>query len=187
MPALIIIGASTGGTRVLPDLLVRLPQLQACVLIIQHMPAFISANVARTLADTSKMPLRLAADGDELTAGQVLVLPGDQHGVLTQGNRVLRLTADPRVNFVRPSIDVTMLSVAPSPGQRLAGVILTGMGKDGAAGIRHLKGLGATTFAQNEDTCAVFRMPQKAIETGCVDHVMPPGAIAESLVAWARR
>lgn len=173
-PPLVIIGASTGGPRVLGEILELLPPLSACLVIVQHMPKFINASLARTLSRQARTEVRLAQDGEMIQAGQVLLAPSEQHCTFA-GNRMLRLAPGPQVNFVCPSIDVTMQSLTAPPGsQRLIGVLLTGMGRDGAAGLAHLKNLGALTIAQNQATCAVYGMPAEAVKLGCVDHVLSP-------------
>jgi len=177
--SLVIIGASTGGPRILADLVGLLPKLRACLLIVQHFPKFINASFVRTLSRCTPMEVRLAEDGDALQDGQILVAPSEVHCQLVH-NRFVRLVSGPPVNFVRPSIDVTMQSVSRSR-PKLIGVLLTGMGKDGAAGMAHLKRLGALTIAQNEATCAVYGMPAEAVRLGCVDHQLPPDRIAELL------
>ena len=175
---LVIIGASTGGTRVLPYLFERIPRLAAKILIVQHIPAFISSMFATTLRAHSHMPVKLVEENDTLEPGVIFLTPGDRHCTLSR-NHYLHLSEGPKVNYVRPSVDVTLFSVqAPEKGGQLAGVILTGMEDDGAASLKYLKGLGATTIAQDQASCAVFGMPQCAIETGCVDYVLPPKEIA---------
>lgn len=186
MQRLILIGASTGGTRVLPGILARLAAPRACVVIVQHMPEFIGQSLVRTLAGSAHLPVQLAAHGDRLQVGRIYLIPGGRHGLLSHNSQIT-LSDGPRVNFVRPSVDVLMTSVVlPSRDQMLAGVILTGMGRDGAAGIRHLKELGALTLAQSAETCAVYGMPREAIATGCVDRTLAPDDIAAALVDFAR-
>lgn len=180
-PSLIVIGASTGGVRALHELFQSLPPLNACLVVVQHMPAFIMGSFVTSLSEKTPLDVKLAADGDELKSQRVFVIPGDRHGVI-EGNGRLRITETEKVNFVRPSIDVTLLSLGSGKnGQRLAGVILTGMGRDGAKGLAHIKTLGAKTYAQKPSTCAVAGMPQSAIDLGCVDHILPPASIAASL------
>ncbi len=179
--ALVVIGASTGGTRVLPQLLSRLEVLRAAVLIVQHMPEFITPSFARTLQQHSAMPVRIVEQGDVLAAGRVYLCPGGLHCEVV-GNDSLNLSDGPKVNHVRPSVDVTMLSVRRTPViPGLCAVILTGMGRDGAAGLAHIKDLGGLTLAQDQASCAVFGMPKMAIETGRVDHVLDSDGMARLL------
>jgi two-component system chemotaxis response regulator CheB len=133
------------------------------------------------------MEVRLAQDGDWLREGLVLVAPSEAHCTLQRNQRV-RLAPGPKVNFVCPSVDVMMQSVkAPPAGQRLIGVLLTGMGKDGAAGLAHLKRLGALTIAQDEASSAVYGMPAEAVKLGCVDHELAPEGILRLLTLKAAR
>lgn len=176
--AVVVIGASTGGTRVLGRMLELLPPLPACLVIVQHMPKFINASLASALSQQAGREVRLAEDGDPVTDGRILLAPSETHCTF-RGNRRLCLTPGPQVNFVCPSIDVTMQSLtAPSAGQKFIGVLLTGIGKDGAVGMAHMKKLGALTVAQDQATCAVYGMPAEAVKLGCVDYVLPPEQIA---------
>ena len=182
-PSVVVIGASTGGTRVLPELLKLLPPLRACILIVQHMPKYINASVVRSWSQDASGVVKLAQQDEILEEGIVLVAPSEVHCVLT-GNRRINLEDGPRVNFVRPAIDVTMRSFAPlQPGQKLFGVLMTGMGKDGALGLAHIKGLGGCTIAQNEATCAIYGMPAAAVKLGVVNYELPPEAIARVLAS----
>jgi two-component system, chemotaxis family, protein-glutamate methylesterase/glutaminase len=185
LSGLIVIGASTGGPRVLCDLIGWLPPMRACILIVQHFPKFINPSFVRTLSRYTQAPVRLIQDGDELADGTVLVAPSEVHCRVV-GNRHLQLASGPKVNYVCPSIDVTMESVtAPAPGLKLIGALLTGMGQDGAAGLAHIKRLGGLTVAQNQATCAVYGMPARAVERGCVDFELPPEEIAALLAQEA--
>lgn len=177
--SLVIIGASTGGPRTLADLVGLLPTLRACIVIVQHFPKFINASFVRSLRRCTPMEVRLAEEGDTLRDGLILVAPSEVHCHLVH-NRFVHLAAGPSVNFVCPSIDVTMQSISRNR-PRLIGVLLTGMGKDGAAGLAHLKRLGALTIAQDQASCAVYGMPAEAVRLGCVDQQLPPDRIAELL------
>lgn len=182
---LIVIGASTGGTRTLAELVGRLPPLQACMVIVQHMPSFINESLAHTLGNHTTSRLRLARDGDVLEDGLILLAPSEVHCYI-EHNYSIRLAAGEKVNYVCPSIDVTMLSVAkPMSSMRLAGVLLTGMGKDGAAGLAHIRKVGGLTLAQNKATCAVYGMPAEAVKLGAVMHELPPDGIAQKLASFA--
>jgi two-component system, chemotaxis family, protein-glutamate methylesterase/glutaminase len=181
----IVVGASTGGPRVLTELLEMLPPLRACILIVQHMPKFINPSFVKTLSRAARTEVCLANEGDRLVDGRILVAPSEVHCTLVGNNRV-HLAPGPSVNFVCPSIDVTMQSLKPPPpGGRIFGVLLTGMGKDGAAGLAHIKQLGGTTLAQCEATCAVYGMPAEAVRRGCVDYQLPPDRIARFLAQKA--
>jgi two-component system, chemotaxis family, protein-glutamate methylesterase/glutaminase len=183
-PGLVIIGASTGGPGVVGGILGLLPPLPASVIVVQHMPRFINESFVRTLGKQASMPVRLIRDGDLLEAGTVYVAPSDVHCTLVL-DRTFHLAAGPRVNYVCPSIDVTMESVrTPASERALVGVLLTGMGRDGAAGMGHLKRLGALTLAQNERTSAVYGMPAEAVKLGCVDRSLSPEGIAREVASW---
>lgn len=179
-----LIGASTGGVRALGTLFDHLPVLNAAVVLVQHMPAFIQASFLRSLSAKTPMDVALARDGEVLQAGMVRLVPADIHCVLEQ-NRRLRLVDGPKVQWVKPAVDVTMKSaVACQPPDTLVGVLLTGMGKDGAEGMVHLKRMGAKTVVQDEASCAVFGMPKEAWMAGGADLMLPPERIAQRLVWW---
>lgn len=182
MPAcnLIMIGSSTGGLKVLEELFLRLPVLNAAVVIIQHITPQVDRSFVASLARVSKMPSSLAQEGTQLQGGRVYLAPGGAHLTLVR-NGVVRLHDGEKVNSVRPSVDVAMKSVAAPLGAKLAGVILTGMGADGAAGIAHIKQLGGITIAQDQKTSVIYGMPRAAVETGRVDFVLPTEGIADKL------
>lgn len=177
--SLVVIGSSTGGTRVLTEILRALPPLPAGLVIVQHMPKFINATLAQGLSRETTAPVRIIEAGDCVEDGRVFLAPSERHCTLAH-NRTFHLAPGPKVNYVCPAIDVTMQSLQrPPAGQALIGVILTGMGRDGAAGLAHMKALGALTLAQNEASCAIYGMPAEAVKLGCVDHVLPPQEIAQ--------
>lgn len=183
--SLVLIGASTGGNRVLTQLVTLLPRLPAATVIVQHMPKFINASFARTLSLNARVEVRLAEDGEVLQEGCIYLAPSERHCILVE-NRLLRLNSGAPVNFVCPSADVLMQSAQPPVhGQRLIGVLLTGMGKDGAAGLAHLKRLGGLTIAQDQASCTIYSMPAEAVRLGCVDHQLCPEKIAELLAMQA--
>jgi two-component system, chemotaxis family, protein-glutamate methylesterase/glutaminase len=182
-PTLVIIGASTGGTRAVAEILALLPPLRACLLIVQHMPRYINASVVRTWGHHARVQVKLAEDGAPLTQGLALVAPSQTHCTI-KGNSHVSLAPGPEVNYVCPAIDVTMSSLGPpANNQGLFGVLLTGMGKDGAAGLAHIKRLGGCTIAQNEASCAIYGMPAAAVRLGVVDYELPPAAIARLLAS----
>jgi two-component system chemotaxis response regulator CheB len=135
------------------------------------MPPYINDQVVSLIASATTMPVSLVSDGLSLKASQVYVAPSERHCVLKE-NQTFSLNQEPKVCFVRPSIDVTMMSLRRQHGLSLTGIIVTGMGRDGADGIRHLKNLGARTWAQAPNTATISAMPLRAIETGCVDEVL---------------
>lgn len=183
---IVAIGASTGGTRALAEILPRLPAtLPAPVVVVQHMPPGFTASLAERLNESSRLRISEAAQGDFLRPGEVKIAPGDRHLMVTTERRV-QLTQDPPQWGVRPSVDRMMTSVAEIYGPGTVGILLTGMGHDGARGMKAIKESGGMTIAQNQETCTVFGMPQAAIKAQCVDAVLPlyeiPGAIVSMLV-----
>ncbi|WP_049900483.1 chemotaxis-specific protein-glutamate methyltransferase CheB [Natrinema sp. J7-1] len=182
----IVLGASTGGPKIVERLFERLPaDLEAKVLVVQHMPPGFTERFAARLDANSAYDVSEAADRDWVRAGEVAVAPGNHHlEVARNVNGALRLRLDDgtRVHGVRPSIDVTMKSAADRVSDALCGIVLTGMGRDGAAGIEAIKAAGGRTIAQDEATSPVFGIPCQAIETGCVDTIAPANGIAEAIV-----
>lgn len=177
---LLLIGSSTGGLKVLEELFPRLPVLRVAVVIIQHITPHVDQSFVTSLARVSKMPVSLAQEGTNIQSGRVYLAPGGVHLTLIR-NSVVHLHDGEKVNSVRPSIDVAMKSVTTPAGIRIAGVILTGMGSDGAAGISYLKQLGGITIAQDQKTSVIFGMPRAAAETGRVDFVLPTERIADKI------
>jgi two-component system chemotaxis response regulator CheB len=185
----IVIGASTGGPRVIEAILAELPiELNARVLVVQHMPASFTDRLSRRLDGFSEYDVREAADGARVADGEVLVARGDYHMEIAYSGPEhckVRLTESERLHGVRPAIDVTMLSAAREVDEALVGVALTGMGRDGAQGISAIKGVGGTTIAQDESTAPVFGIPKQAIATGDVDRVLPGDEIVDGIVELA--
>jgi two-component system chemotaxis response regulator CheB len=170
----IAIGASTGGTEALRELLCALPPDSPGIVIVQHMPARFTQSFAQRLDGLASVRVREAQDGDRILPGHVLIAPGDFHMQVVRNGAsyaVRVFTADP-VNHHRPSVDILFDSCARYLGANAVGVILTGMGSDGAQGLRAMHGAGARTIAQNEATCVVFGMPKEAIALGAVDEVL---------------
>jgi two-component system chemotaxis response regulator CheB len=165
---LIIIGASTGGTEAIRAVLEPLPANAPAILITQHMPGGFTRSFAERLDRLCRITVKEAADGERILPGHAYIAPGDQHLKLARSgaNYVARLDSGPPVNRHRPSVDVLFHSAAQHAGKNSIGVILTGMGKDGAAGLLEMRQAGAPTIAQNEQTCVVFGMPREAIAMG---------------------
>lgn len=174
---LLIIGSSTGGPSALHRVLSNLEPLDAAIVIVQHLPEYITESLASSLSSSSKATIEVAQTGMSLDSGKAFLAPGGKH-LKIASDMNLSVCDGEEVNFVRPSVDVTMLSVQPWMFEQVVAVILTGMGRDGAAGIVHLKEMGATTIAQSEETCSVFGMPKMAIETKRIDFVLSPESIA---------
>lgn len=179
-PNLILIGSSTGGLKVLELLFPRLPILNAAVVIVQHITPLVDKSFASSLQRVSVMPVALAQEGDRLQAGKVYLAPGAVHLTLVN-NQTIHCAAGEKVNSVCPSIDVAMKTIKKGVTPKLAGVILTGMGRDGADGIAHLKECGAVTIAQDQKTSVIYGMPKAAAETGKIDFVLPTERIADKL------
>ena len=179
--AVLVIGASTGGPRALQTLVPALPpDLNIPMVIVQHMPPGFTASLARRLDQTSPFDVREAAEGDRLQPGQILVAPGGSHLQFDAGGKA-HLTSDPPVHGVRPAIDVTLSSLAPLYGPRLMAALLTGMGRDGARGLKLVSDLGGRTLAEDETTCVVYGMPKAAVELGAVDCLLPLHEIAPAI------
>jgi two-component system chemotaxis response regulator CheB len=180
----IAIGASTGGTEALKEILRAMPHDAPGIVIVQHMPAGFTAAFAEHLADICRMEVREAEDGDRIVRGRALVARGGRHlSVQRRGfDLVAKVDDDPPVARHRPSVDVLFHSVAEAVGARAVGVILTGMGADGAEGLLAMKRAGASTIAQDESTSVVFGMPKEAIDRGAVDVVLPLPRIAAGIL-----
>ncbi len=178
---LIVMGISTGGPKTLRRVFSSLPRLNAALVLVQHMPKFINESVCRTLNSQTEMDVHLVQDKMALAEGNVYLAPSELHTELSNNAR-LRLVSGPKVCYVCPSVDVTMKSVNPVSG-KLIGVIMTGMGRDGADGIRKLKSIGARTIAQDEQSSIIWGMPSAAIETGTIDEVLNPEQIREKLIS----
>lgn len=178
------IGASTGGTKAIEAVLTELPGTTPGTVIVQHMPEKFTTSFAQRLNTICEMEVREAANSDHVTPGVALIAPGNMHMLLTRigGNYVVKLKDGPRVHYQRPSVDVLFNSVAKSAGQNAVGVILTGMGADGAKGMLTMRKKGAFTMAQDESTCVVFGMPKEAIKLGGVDRVAPLPKIPRTII-----
>jgi two-component system chemotaxis response regulator CheB len=178
----VVIGASTGGTTVLTGILNALPaRVNATVIVVQHMPGLYTKEFARRLSETVACPISQARDGDLVEPGKVFLAPGGLH--LSVYGNTFRTSAGEPVNGHRPSVDVTMSSVARRFSPDVCGVLLTGIGSDGARGMQDIKECGGFTIAQDEETSVVFGMPRAAIATGRVDIVLSDSAICSELAA----
>ena len=182
---LVIIGVSTGGPLTLRELFHELPPVNAAIVVVLHITPEMDFRIAQGLDAAASMPAALARDGEFLRSGNIYLAPGGCHLKL-DGNHRIALCAGARVNYVQPSVDVTMLSLTRPASGELIGVILTGMGKDGAEGLRHMKRIGGTTLAQDQKSSVIYGMPKAALDTGAVDFVLPPKGIAAKLVQLLR-
>lgn len=178
---IIVIGVSTGGPKILGRLFTDMPKLNAGVILVQHMPKFINDSLRSTLSMNTDMTIKIAEDNDTIEAGNVYIAPSEIHLELEK-NSTIKLCEGEKVNSVRPSIDVAMKSIIKIPRKKIVGVLLTGMGKDGAEGISHIKTIGGTTIAEDEGSCVIYAMPKAAIATGDVDFVMKPEEVREKLI-----
>ena len=145
------------------------------------MPKFINDSLTYSLNQKTDMHVKLAEDGALLEDGVIYIAPSDHHLKLI-GNRRIRINGEDLVNYVCPSVDVTMKSIKVDPNLKVIGVILTGIGKDGAEGITHIKKIGGKTIAQSRSTCVVDNMPKHAIETGDIDFILSPEEIGDKIV-----
>ncbi|POZ64048.1 protein-glutamate methylesterase/protein-glutamine glutaminase [Chromobacterium alticapitis] len=180
---IIAIGTSTGGTQALEYLLPRLPATCPGVAVVQHMPERFTASFASRLNGLCRVEVREARSGDRLTPGMALIAPGGRHLLVKRSGAqyVAEVKDGPLVSRHRPSVDVLFRSVAVCAGGNALGVIMTGMGDDGARGMREMHDAGARTIAQDEESCVVFGMPAEAINHGGVDEVMSLERIAHTL------
>jgi len=182
---IIAIGSSTGGTEALKEVLPLFPPSTPGVLVVQHMPPHFTTKFAERLNELCQIRVKEAEDGDSVVPGTCLLAPGNFHMVLRRSGAryYVNVKSGPLVCHQRPAADVLFNSVAAYAGKNAVGVILTGMGKDGAEGMLKMKEAGAKTIAQDEKSCVVFGMPKEAIAAGGVDEVVPLSRIAERTLA----
>lgn len=187
--AIVAIGASTGGTKALERVLSQLPQDFPGTLVVQHMPPIFTRSFAERLNENCLMEVKEAQPNDSVIPGRVLIAPGDRHLMLARsgGRRIARVVEGPRVKRQKPSVEVLFDSVATHAGANAIGVILTGMGDDGAEGMLAMKKHGAFNIAQDEASCIVFGMPKEAISKGGVDQVLPLDNIPNALIRQVRQ
>jgi two-component system chemotaxis response regulator CheB len=181
----IAIGASTGGTEAIAAILAVMPRSSPAIVIAQHIPPVFSRAFANRLNETCAMEVKEAVDGDALAAGLALVAPGDEHMLLrkTGGRYWVQVKTGPRICYQRPSVDVLFQSVADAAGRDAIGILLTGMGSDGAQGLLKVRQAGARTIAQDEATCVVFGMPREAVRLGAAEQVLPLLKIPAAILA----
>jgi len=181
---IIVIGASTGGMEALKEILQRLPSCAPAIILCQHMPATFSPTFVQLLGDCCAMKVLLAYDTQLLVAGHVYIAPGGQHLLLQRINHqyFFRLQTGPAVNRHKPSVDVLLRSVSQSAGENAIGVILSGMGDDGAQGMQEMHNSGALTIAQDEQSSIVWGMPARAIQCNAIDYILSADLIAQKLL-----
>lgn len=182
---IIVVGSSTGGTEALKVFLSAMPKHAPAILIAQHMPELFTKSFAERLDHLCEMRVKEAEQHEAIVPGCVYLAPGHSHLSLERvaGKYRTVLSQDPPVNRHRPSVEVLFLSAAKHLGTDAVGVMLTGMGKDGAAAMLEMKQAGAYNFAQDEASCVVFGMPREAIARGAVDEVVPLSRMAERVLA----
>ncbi|RXH56282.1 protein-glutamate methylesterase/protein-glutamine glutaminase [Granulicella sibirica] len=186
---IIAIGASTGGTEAIHDVLSQMPANSPGMVITQHIPKLFSAAFAQRLNRVCAMEVKEAADGDDVGPGRALIAPGDFHMVLRRvgsGYRV-QLQDGPKVCYQRPAVDVMFASVAAAAKDNAIGVLLTGMGSDGAQGMVAMRKAGASTIAQDEASCVVYGMPREAVKLGGAERVLPLSSISGAIMNEASR
>ena len=181
---IVAIGTSTGGTVALEEVLTALPRVSPGIVIVQHMPAGFTAAFAQRLDKLCEIRVEEAKDGQRVLPGLALIAPGDKHMSLTRSGAqyVVEVRDGPPVNRHRPSVDVLFRSVAKSAGRNAMGIIMTGMGADGARGLKDMHDTGSVTLAQDEATCVVYGMPKEAVALGAASRVVPLGAIARAIL-----
>ena len=183
---IVCIGISTGGTETLREVLEMLPANPPGIAVVQHMPEKFTAAFARRLNGICAMEIKEAEDGDEVTTGRVLIAPGNRHMLLQRAGQHYRVAIKdgPPVSRHRPSVDVLFRSAAQYAGGNALGIIMTGMGDDGARGLLEMRKAGARTLAQDEESCVVFGMPKEAIELGAAERVVKLSRVAQEIMAW---
>jgi two-component system chemotaxis response regulator CheB len=182
----VVLASSTGGPAALMQVLPGIELgSRAALLVVQHLPPGYTAALAAQLAENTGYPVREATAGESLVPGSALLAPGGMHLELGAGG-VVALTEDPPVHGVRPAADVTLKSVAQRYGSRAVGVVMTGMGRDGALGLAAIKAAGGRTLAQDRTTSTLYGMPRAAVELGVVDQVLPLHELALALTRWIR-
>lgn len=186
---IVAIGTSTGGTQALEAVLTRLPAVCPGIVIVQHMPERFTAMFAERLNGLCAIEVREARHGDRVTPGRALIAPGGKHMMLSRSGAqyIVEVVDGPLINRHRPSVDVLFRSCAKFAGRNALGVIMTGMGDDGARGLKEMRDAGAHTVAEDESTCVVFGMPKEAIRLGAAASVLPLDRIAEAVLESAGR
>ncbi|MEH3118345.1 MAG: chemotaxis response regulator protein-glutamate methylesterase [Methylorubrum populi] len=183
---IVCIGVSTGGTESLRDVLEPLPRDCPGLVIVQHMPEHFTAAFAKRLDGICGITVREAEDGDAVEPGRALIAPGSRHLLVQRTGRSYRVAVKdgPLVSRHRPSVDVLFRSAAQSAGGNALGIIMTGMGDDGATGLLEMRKAGATTIAQDAESCVVFGMPKEAIERGAATKVLPLDSLANAIIRF---
>ena len=185
----IVIGASTGGTEAIKTVISRFPVNAPGVVIVQHMPAGFTKLFAERMNEVCAMEVREAQNGDSVIPGRILIAPGEHQMKILRSGGSYKVTCkeDPKVNGHRPSVEVLMKSAATALGKHAVGVMLTGMGGDGAKGLLAMREAGARTMAQDEASCVVFGMPRVAWELGAAERLVPLNKISDVVLNWLNK
>ena len=185
---IVAIGTSTGGTVALEAVLTELPRVSPGIVIVQHMPEMFTAAFAARLDSLCEITIQEARNGQRVLPGLALIAPGGKHMQLARSGAqyIVEVKDGPPVNRHRPSVDVLFRSVAKYAGRNAMGVIMTGMGDDGARGLREMREAGAYTLAQDEASCVVYGMPREAVKHGAVDRILPLSALAGAIMRNTR-
>ncbi len=184
----VAVGTSTGGTQALETVLTELPRISPAMVIVQHMPEKFTAAFARRLNDICEIEVREAQNNDRVMPGRALIAPGGKHMSLKRSgaNYYVEVADGPLVSRHRPSVDVLFRSVAKCAGSNSLGIIMTGMGDDGARGLKEMHDCGASTLAQDEASCVVYGMPKEAVKRGATNNIVPLDAISGEIGAYGR-
>lgn len=186
---IIAIGASTGGTEALREVLVSMPANSPPIVVVQHMPQNFTKAFADRLNEICKIQVKEAVDGEYLSVGKVLIAPGNQHMEIRRSgaNYYVSLLDGPMMFHQRPAVEILFNSVAKYAGKNAVGAILTGMGKDGAQGLLNMRMAGANTVAQDEKSCVVFGMPKEAIDLGAAQTIQPLSNISKTIIDFCNQ
>lgn len=185
---IVAIGTSTGGTQALEAVLTSLPRVSPGIVIVQHMPESFTAAFAQRLNQLCEIEVKEAVNGDRVIAGRALIAPGGKHMLLKRSGAqyVVSVIDGPLVSRHRPSVNVLFRSVAQSAGKNALGIIMTGMGDDGAQGLKEMLDAGARTLGQDENSCVVYGMPKEAFKLGAVERELPLSKIPYEIVAYGK-
>ncbi|MDH5516862.1 MAG: chemotaxis response regulator protein-glutamate methylesterase [Gammaproteobacteria bacterium] len=185
----VAIGTSTGGTRALESVLIELPRTSAGIVVVQHMPEKFTAAFAARLDSVCELTVKEAKDGDRVLSGEVLIAPGGYHMLLRRSGAkyYVEVKDGPLVSRHKPSVDVLFRSVAKAAGSNALGIIMTGMGDDGAHGMKEMHDFGARTIAQDESSCVVYGMPKEAVKLNAVDHELPLDQIPLAVIKYSNQ
>jgi len=181
----VVIGSSTGGTIALQKLLTAMPRMCPPIVVVQHMPEGFTKSFADRLNELCECEVKESVDGDSLIPGRVIIARGNYHTLLRRSGAryYVQVKSGPLVSRHRPSVDVLFKSAAKFAGENVVGAILTGMGRDGAAGMKQMSDAGAKNIAQDEKSCVVYGMPKEAVDAGGVDFVLPLDQIAKKIIS----